>query len=203
METTLIHAGVALALIAVLILALVALAFKHSTAFDALVAAHASVVDKLLTAIVGPASAAGSAAALTAPLQTKQVLPVAASSSAPAAGGTPAGAAPAASPAPAGASAAALASLAAFVGPGPTVTIAGKTYTQAQYAAANTPQAASYSVVEPAAGKGTTPVPADYQNLNATTVVDLGDGVHYLDNTGNVCHFSLQSNGQTVKVLGY
>jgi hypothetical protein len=197
MEPTLIHTGVALALIALLIVALTAVAFKHSTTFDALVAAHASVVDKLLTAIVGPASAAGSSAVLKAALQTKEVAPAAASNLVPTAGTTTASAAPA------GASAAAVAGLAALVGPGPTVTIAGKTYTQAQYAAANTPQAAGFSVVEPSAGKGTTPVPADYQNLNATTVVDLGDGVHYLDNTGNVCHFSLQSNGSTIKVPGY
>lgn len=83
MDTVMICSFIIVALIA----ALVALAFKHSSTFDALVAAHSAVVDKLLTAIVGSAGvpASATAAVPAAPAQvtagnpsgTKAVTPLA------------------------------------------------------------------------------------------------------------------------------
>jgi hypothetical protein len=69
----------------------------------------------------------------------------------------------------------------------------------AAFAAKQTPQAAGFAVV-PYPGRPLQP--ADYQSLNATTVIADGNGF-YLDNTGNVCHFESRPNGTTVKVMGY
>jgi hypothetical protein len=75
MDTILIHTGI----IVVLVFGLIALAFKHSSTFDALVASHAAVVDKLLTALIGSAgtSFAVTAAVPAAPAQVKAVVPAA------------------------------------------------------------------------------------------------------------------------------
>jgi hypothetical protein len=75
MDTILIHTGI----IVVLVFGLIALAFKHSSTFDALVASHAAVVDKLLAALIGSAGTSASVPAIVpaVPAQVKAVAPAA------------------------------------------------------------------------------------------------------------------------------
>jgi hypothetical protein len=81
-----------------------------------------------------------------------------------------------------------------------TTVVNGQTVSAVQYAAMNTPQAAGFKVVQPV---GAAVQPSDYASLDSVTVVAIPGSSSYMDNTGNVVHFSVQKDGTTAKVGGY